>query len=45
MVLLAEGSLDRAESHLREALRLNPQDQIAREALEEIGKSRGRNKN
>lgn len=40
IVLLAQGSLDQAESHLREALRLNAQDQIAKEALDEIAQIR-----
>jgi superkiller protein 3 len=42
LVLVDQGAIDMAEPYLREALRLNPQDSIARETLDEIMKRRGR---
>jgi hypothetical protein len=40
IVLLGQGQNDEAESHLRTALRLDPQDEIAKETLEQIAASR-----
>ena len=39
-LFLEEGDLVRGEEHLRMALRLNPQDQLARETLNELLKSK-----
>ena len=43
LVLLELGRPDEARLELETALRLNPQDQLAREALEEMARARGQN--
>ena len=40
LILFEEGNLAEAELHLESAQRLNPEDSIARETLEQIARSR-----
>ena len=42
LVHLQEGRIPEAEIHLRAALRINPGDAVAQQALDELGRQRGR---
>ena len=42
LVLLDQGAIDMAEKYLLAAVQLNPQDQIAQEALKQIAEKRKR---
>jgi Flp pilus assembly protein TadD len=44
LIFVQQGTLDQAESHFRSALRINPDDSLAQDSLDELLKSKPRNK-